>query len=543
MLLLQDITYIHPNNELLFAGIDLMVNNHEKIALIGNNGAGKSTLLKILAGQLLPAKGIVRTEPVPYYVPQLMGQFNNYSVAQALNIDGKLRALNEITSGNVTEANLTILNDDWTIEEKCKEAFEYWKLREIELSEKMGSLSGGQKSRVFLAGLMIHAPQNVLLDEPGNHLDSQSRNILYHYIQTTSSTLLVVSHDRTLLNILDTVYELDMRGITIYGGNYEFYVNQKKLEKEALFQDIKNKTKSLQKAKVIERETIVRKQKLDSRGKKKQEKAGIPTIMMNSLRSNAEKSTSRIKSVHTDKIESISKELKLLHDEIPDMDKIKMNFDNSSLHIGKILIKASNMNYSYPVKDSINSIKIQSSGKLIWEMPLSFLITSGERIAINGFNGTGKTTLIKLILGVMLPTEGIIERANIKTVYIDQDYTLINRHLTVYEQAQSFNSGALQEYEIKTRLNRFLFPKSYWEKSCIDLSGGERMRLMLCCLTIGEQAPDIIALDEPTNNLDIQNIEILTTAINEYRGTLLVVSHDEYFLKQINVNREIELIV
>src|SRR5690606_29536225 len=128
-----------------------------------------------------------------------------------------------------------------------------------------------------------------------------------------------------------------------------------------------------------------------------------------------------------------------------------------------------------------------------------------------------------------------------KTVYIDQDYSLIENNLKIYEQVQQFNISALQEHEIKTRLNRFLFTKDDWDKPCTALSGGERMRLMLCCLSIGKRSPDIIVLDEPTNNLDIQNIEILTGAINDYQGTLLVVSHDETFLAQIGIERIVEV--
>ena len=146
-----------------------------------------------------------------------------------------------------------------------------------------------------------------------------------------------------------------------------------------------------------------------------------------------------------------------------------------------------------------------------------------------------------MILGSIEPQTGKACRANNKSVYIDQDYSLINNQLNVYEQAQQFNDSALQEHEIKIRLNRFLFTKEEWDKPCRVLSGGERMRLMLCCLTIGNQSPDIIVLDEPTNNLDIQNVEILTAAINQYRGTLLVVSHDEIFLEQVQIERTISL--
>jgi ATPase subunit of ABC transporter with duplicated ATPase domains len=522
MLILQGVTYIHPNRDLLFADINLVINKQDKIALIGNNGAGKSTLLKILAGNLLPTNGHVKAASRPYYIPQLFGQYNNYSVAQALRVEDKLKALKEILDGKVTDENMTLLDDDWSIEERCKEAFTHWKLSELDLSQKMGTLSGGQKTKVFLAGIGIHRPETVLLDEPSNHLDTFSRNILYHYIKSTNNTLVVVSHDRTLLNLLDNVYELSKRGITIYGGNYDFYAEQKMTESDALNQDLKSKEKALRKAKEIEKESLERQQKLDARGKKKQEKAGLPTISMKTFKNNAEKSTSRMKGVHAEKVDTISLELNQLRKELPDTDKMKMGFDNSALHKGKILVTATEVNFGY-------------DDQLLWKQALNFQITSGERIVIKGLNGSGKTTLIKMILGELKPRSGTMESVAVKAIYIDQDYSLINNRLNVYEQAQQFNSGVLQEHDIKIRLNRFLFTKEYWDKPCKALSGGEKMRLMLCSLTISNQGPDIIILDEPTNNLDIQNIEILTAAINEYKGTLIVISHDEYFLNQINI--------
>lgn len=528
MLILQDVTYTHPDRDLLFTDINFIINRQDKIALIGNNGAGKSTLLEILAGNLHPSIGLVKADSKPYYVPQLFGQFNDYSVAKALQVEDKISALKEILDGNVTYENLALFDDDWTIEERCKEAFTHWKLDGLNLTQKMGTLSGGQKTSVFLAGININRPEIVLLDEPSNHLDTLNRKILYDYIESTTNSLVVVSHDRTLLNLLDTVYELDKRGITVYGGNYDFYAEQKMIESNALNQDLKSKEKALRKAKETERESLERQQKLDARGKKKQEKAGLPTISMNTLRNKAEKSTSRMKGVHAEIVDAISQELKQLRNGIPDIDKMKIDFDDSSLHKGKILIIAKDVNFGH-------------DDHMLWKQGLNFQITSGERIVIKGLNGSGKTTLIKMILGELRPRSGTIDSVSVKSIYIDQDYSLIDNKLSVYEQAQQFNSGALQEYEIKMRLNRFLFTKAYWDKPCKALSGGEKMRLMLCSLTINNQAPDIIVLDEPTNNLDIQNIEILTIAINEYKGTLLVVSHDEYFLKQINVERSITM--
>lgn len=529
MLILQGVNYMHPDRDVLFSDLNLIINRYDKIALIGNNGAGKSTLLNILAGNLLPSKGLIKAMSKPYYVPQLFGQFNNYTVAQVLQVDHKLTALKEILNDTVIDENLAVLDDDWTVEDRCREAFTHWQLDEVNLSQKLETLSGGQKTKIFLAGIMIHHAEIILLDEPSNHLDSLSREILYHYVKSTTHTLVVVSHDRTLLNLLNNVYELSKQGIAIYGGNYDFYVEQKQLERDSLQQDLKSKEKALHKAKETERESLERKQKLDARGKKKQEKSGLPTISMNTLRNKAEKSTSRLKGVHAGKIETISRALRQLREEIPAHDKMKMDFDNSALHPGKVLITAENVQAGYG--DSV-----------LWKQPLNFQIASGDRIAIKGQNGSGKTTLLNMILGKLQSRSGMLTRAATRVIYIDQDYSLLDNRLTVYEQSQKFNSGFLHEHEIKIRLNRFLFTKAYWDKSCSALSGGEKMRLMLCCLMIHNQAPDMIILDEPTNNLDIQNIEILTTAINEYRGTLLVVSHDDYFLNQINVERVILLL-
>ena len=528
MLTLQNISYTHQNKDLLFSNINLTVNNHEKTALIGNNGVGKSTLLKIIAGELQPTYGQIIVETEPYYVPQIFGQFNHLNIAQALLIEDKLNALKEILNGNTSEENFNLLNDDWTIEDRCKEALNYWQLDDLDLSQKMETLSGGQKTKVFLAGISIHQPELVLLDEPSNHLDVSGRQLLYDFIQATKGSLIVVSHDRKLLNLLDTVCELSKQGIKVYSGNYDFYKEQKQIENNALNQDIQSKEKALRKAKEKERETIERQQKLDTRAQKGLGKAGLPKIVSNTLRNNAERSTAKIASVHSEKIGGISQDLQELRSALPDIDKMKFGFGNSALHKWKILFTAKDINFAYNTQP-------------LWKDNLNFQITSGERIALKGQNGSGKTTLIKLILGDIEPQTGTIYRADNKAVYIDQDYSLLDNKLKVYEQAQQFNGSSLQEHEIKIRLNRFLFTKDDWDKSCSALSGGERMRLLLCCLTINSKSPDIIIFDEPTNNLDIQNVEILTAAINEYQETLIVVSHDETFLEQINIERTIEL--
>lgn len=529
MFSIHNLSYVHANGDVLFENLHFSLNQHEKVALVGANGTGKSTLLKLIAGDLSSQEGEISLSQKPYYVPQIFGQYNHLTISQALNVSKKLEALDLILKGEFTDDAYEVLNDDWDIEARCQEALAHWGLEGIALSNHMDSLSGGQKTKVFLAGIEIHNPEFVLLDEPTNHLDSLGRDSVYNFIEQTRATLLVVSHDRKLLNLLNPVYELSAGGLKIYGGNYDAYVHQKQIEINALSHDIEAKEKALRKAREKERETIQKQQKQDSRGKGKQTKAGMGKAMMDKMKNDAQNSSSRQAGVHGEKVEGISKELHSLKSILPDLDQMKFGLGNSLLHKGKVLFEAKGLNLKF-------------SEKNLWKENLSFQILSGDRVALKGANGSGKTSLINLLLGRLQPGLGVFKSSlENRFVYIDQDYSLLANNLTVYEQAQRMNTSGLLEHEVKTRLNRFLFDKKEWDKSCKSLSGGERMRLMLCCLTINSQAPDLIVLDEPTNNLDLQSLGILTAAINEYEGTLIVVSHDELFLKEINVEESILL--
>lgn len=528
MILLQNISFGFPGGDLLFNHINLTISSHTKSALVGSNGMGKSTLLKIISNELQSLNGTIHIQGEIFYVPQMFGNFNHLTIAECLNIDQKLFALEKITNGEVDETYFEILNDDWEIEERCQNALQYWNLQDFDLNQKLEGLSGGQKTKVFLAGNQINQPDVIILDEPTNHLDLEGRRLLYDLIEKVSATIVMVSHDRMLLNLVDTIFELSNQGIATYGGNYDFYTEQKEIEDEALQNDIHAKERALKKAKEKERETIERKQKLDARGKQKQEKSGVARIMMNTLRNNAEKNTSKLKSVHAEKISGISGDLRDLRSSVRNSDQMKVHFNDSGLHSGKILITAENLNFCYEKEN-------------LWKENLDLEIRSGDRISIKGSNGSGKTTLIKLLLGNIAPSVGNINHAEFKSMYIDQEYSLIDNELTLYDFVQTFNDSALQESEVKTLLSRFLFSKETWDKKCGVLSGGERLRLLLCGLSISNKAPDMMILDEPTNNLDLQNIEILTNSIKDYHGTLLVISHDEVFLEEIGIGREVML--
>ena len=203
--------------------------------------------------------------------------------------------------------------------------------------------------------------------------------------------MLVVSHDIQLLRLLDSTAELNSKGITKYGGNYDFFVEQKQIETNALYDNLKSKEKELHKAKEIQRKTLERKNKSDAQGKKKQKKAGVSKMAMNTMKNSAEKSTMKTKGVHNDKINHITNDLFLLKGQVPSDNAIKFNFDNSELHKGKILAEAFEMNFAYEKSN-------------LWETDLEFIIKSGERIVFAGDNGSGKTTLIKILENLSQPT-------------------------------------------------------------------------------------------------------------------------------------------
>ncbi len=528
MLTIQNVTYLHPDRELLFQDLSLSLSTQQKAALIGNNGSGKSTLLKLIAGELSPSAGHIRCDGTIYYVPQLVGQFNHATIADALGVGDKLRAYYRILGGDADEESFTQLDDDWGLEERCHQALAEWDFPILNLLDTMAAFSGGEKMKIFLAGIRIKQPQLLLLDEPSNHLDTASKAILYSFIRHTTISILLVSHDRELLNLLDSMYELSPKGIALYSGNFDFYKEQKDLSFHTLQQQIHNQEKELRKAKEKERATMERQQRADARGKKKQEKAGVARIMMNTLRNNAENSGSKLQSQHHEKIYGIQTGLTDLRANRPAASTMRFGFAESKQPYGKLLVEAKDIN-------------LPGDGTGLWHVGMSFQIRSGERIQLTGSNGSGKSSLARIILGQDVPTSGICNRAPHRSVYIDQDYGLLNDELTVYEQVQQANDGELPEHLLKTRLDQFLFPMPRWGQPCKQLSGGERMRLALCGLTLSKEAADLLVLDEPTNNLDIENIEILTAAINEFKGTLVLISHDQTFTEALQMQRSMSL--
>lgn len=273
-----------------------------------------------------------------------------------------------------------------------------------------------------------------------------------------------------------------------------------------------------------------RQQKHASRGEKQSAKQCVPRISMGLLRSKSEASTSRLNKVQQEKLSNMNQELREIRASIAECKTLKIDIGNSALHNSKRLVEATNVTFKYAGRDTM------------WEhRPLNLSICSGERIWLQGDNGSGKSTLLKLIAGVLQPTDGELWRSNpLDVLYLDQEYSCVDNERTVYGLLETCNTKK-PEHELKMLLNRFLFTASTWDKKCGSLSGGERMKLALCRLLISENAPDMIIADEPTNNIDISSMDILADTLKTYKGTLLVVSHDEQFVHDVGVERIINL--
>jgi ATPase subunit of ABC transporter with duplicated ATPase domains len=526
---IQHLEYYLPNGVPVFNDLHLSVQKAQKAALTGSNGAGKTTLLKMIAGHETQYTGEIIIDGTLYFVPQHYGHFDGLTVAAALGIEPIIQALRAVENGATGQHYYDLLEHNWDITARCEQAFRSWGITGISLTQPVGELSGGMKTRLFLSGMDICEPGNVLLDEPTNHLDRKARQRLYEWIEHSSCTLLITSHDRQLLQLCEPVLELSSGNITVYGGSYDLYKEQKDLATAAQEHRLAYHEKMLKEARKKKQQALERKQRSDARAEKKSNNSSEPKILMNSRRNSAEASTSALKLVHEAKLGKLRDSLQQAA-EIVQMQRImKAYFEQPVMPAGKTLIQATGLNYSY------------GNGHMLWQKPLGFTIRSGDRLAITGDNGTGKTTLLNLLQGTIQPSGGSLQSGNFKQLLLDQDYRLIDRGKTVLEQVLHFNESKLEPSTVHTLMAGFLFMPESWNKTCSVLSGGEMLRLALCCMVLQNRAPDIIFLDEPVNNLDLENINMLAKIFLEYNGTLVVVSHDDNFLSDIAIADTIQL--
>jgi ATPase subunit of ABC transporter with duplicated ATPase domains len=524
---ISGLSYYFANGNCLFKDLNLNI-PAEKTGLTGPNGCGKSTLLKILAGRLRQSAGSVEINGTIALFEQDKFAKGNMDIADILGAKEKLASLDRILSGNGAEQDYLTLDNDWNLEEKIIKALSASGLQYLALNRKFSSLSGGEGGRLLLASCFFKNASFILLDEPTNHLDSPSRNALYEMVEQYNGGILVVSHDRQLLRKMDRIVELNEKGLSAYGGNYDFYVEKKAEMLSAAGQKLANAQSELKKQLKISAAAVSSKERKNSISESRRQDGGIIKAVLNKRRGNAERTLARLTNIHEQKISNISARVTELKDAIPDDKNIKLDLYPPYSFKIKTLVTANGVNYDF------------GSGPL-WPDGLTFEIRTGDRVYIQGGNGSGKTTLVNLILQKLFPSSGKLKVNCGKTGFIDQKYELINYNLTLLENISRFAPPGMPEHEMRIRLSRFLFYNDDAYKKAGNLSGGEKCRLAMACLLATSNSPDMIVLDEPTNNLDLQSVEQMRQALSSYPGAIIIITHDRDFAESLAPQKIIDL--
>lgn len=483
-----------------------LVNEHEKVAIVGVNGAGKTTLLKILTGEESADSGsitLAKDAKLGY-----LRQINNvdsalsiidelYTVIEPiLNMEKRMSQMQEdmkhLTGSELEElySSYTALThsyelmDGYAAKSRVVGILKGLGFEEADFDRKINTLSGGQKTRVFLAKLLLEEPDIILLDEPTNHLDLRSIEWLESYLLNYKGAVIIVSHDRYFLDkIVSKVIDIENGNVQMYLGNYTDFSNKKQMLLDAKMKEYLN-----QQQEIKHQEAVITKLKQFNREK------------------SIKRAESRQKQL--EKIERV---------EAPQTysENMRLSLDISK-ESGKDVLTVHNLSKSFEHK------------KLFWD--INFEIKRGERVAIIGDNGTGKTTLLKIINGLLEPDTGeVIYGSNVSVAYYDQEHQVLHMDKTLFDEL-SDTYPEMTNTQIRNILAAFLFTGEDVYKKIADLSGGERGRVSLVKLMLSKA--NFLLLDEPTNHLDIVSKDVLENALTNFPGTVCYVSHDRYFINK-----------
>ncbi|MYW07433.1 ATP-binding cassette domain-containing protein [Streptomyces sp. SID2563] len=526
-LICSNLSFSWPDDTPVFSGLSFSVGSG-RTGLVAPNGSGKSTLLKLLAGELRPGAGSVTVDGTLGYLPQSLPLTSDLSVSEVLGVDAVIRALDAVENGDVDEKHFAVIGDDWDIEERTRAQLDRLGLDGIALDRGIGTLSGGQVVSLGLAAQLLKQPDVLLLDEPTNNLDLDARLRLYDTLESWNGTLLLVSHDRALLDRMDRIAELGPSELRLYGGNFTAYEEAVRAEQEVAEKNVRNAEQELKREKREMQQARERADRRASNAARNLKNAGLPRIFAGNMKRGAQEAAGKSGQTHAARVGEAQARLDEAGRAVRDEQRITLDLPDTDVPAGRTVLLAEELRVRLGGRE-------QFSGEGV-----GLTIRGPERIALTGPNGAGKSTLLRLVNGDLEPDGGSVRRADGRIAYLSQRLDLLDLGRTVAENFAAY-APHREEAERMNLLARFLFRGDRAHLPVGVLSGGERLRATLACVLCAEPAPQLLLLDEPTNNLDLVSAGQLESALASYRGAFVVVSHDERFLERIGVSRWLRL--
>ncbi|MBW1601972.1 ABC-F family ATP-binding cassette domain-containing protein [Streptomyces sp. JJ66] len=514
-----DLAFAWPDGTAVFDGLTFALKGG-RTGLIGRNGTGKSTLLKLIAGELTPESGTVRACGDVGYLPQDVTLDTGLRVDQVLGIAEARAGLHAIETGDPGEEHFAAVGDDWDVEERARATLDGLGLAHIGLDRTIGEVSGGECVLLRLAALLLRRPQVLLLDEPTNSLDLSARHRLYAAVDAWHGVLVVVSHDRELLERVDQIADLYEGGLRLYGGNLSAYQEALATEQAAAERMVRVAEADVQRQK---RELSEARAKLAARkryGNKMYANKREPKVVMNARKRTAQESAGKHRILHEQRLDAAREQLSQAAEQVRDDERIRVDLPFTKVPPARQVLT---------VRDAVLRCGARAT----------FDVYGPERVALVGANGAGKSTLLRTIAGQLAPAEGSVQ-AHVPLRMLPQRLDLLDASRSIVANVARFAPGA-GENRIRAQLARFLFRQGRADQLVGTLSGGELFRATLAALMLAEPAPQLLLLDEPTNSLDLASVAQLTAALESYEGALIVAGHDVPFLRTLGITRWLRL--